>query len=98
MACATFKIGFFNDEQLRTFMKLLRAMQWCGSVGHSTAFNVGVDGDGRFSMDVEVIDKNGESKNLREIIECNSQIYEQACKEHRKWCPGSKCDLDFGFE
>jgi len=50
-------------------------------------------------MDVEVTNtKTGETTNLRNLIECNSEIYEQARKEHKKWCPDSKCELDFGFE
>ena len=99
MASATFKVSFFNEDQLKVFMKLLRAMQYCGSIVHSTSFNVGVDGDGRFDMDVDMIDeKTGEKKNLRELIECNSEIYEQAKKDFKKWCPDSKDELAFGFE
>ncbi len=99
MASATFKVSFFNEDQLKVFMRLLRAMQYCGSVGHSTSFNVGVDGDGRFCMDVEVTNtRTGETTNLRNLVECNSEIYEQAKKDFKKWCPDSKDELAFGFE
>ena len=74
MAAMTFKIGFANDRQLKEFLKLLRAMQFCGSIGHSTSFNVGIDGDGAFKMDVEVIGENGESTNLRELVNLDDKI------------------------
>ncbi len=98
MASATFKIGFATDRQMKTFLRLLRAMQYCGNVGHSTAFNVGVDGDGGFDMDVEVISDNGEKTNLRDVVRLDSEMYEQAKKDHKRWCPESKCDMAFGFE
>ena len=98
MPAMTFKIGFAQERQLREFLKLLRVMQYCGSIGHSTSFNVGVDGDGAFSMDVEVIGENGEKTNLREIVSLYDKIYWEAVKEHRKWCPESKDELAFGFE
>ena len=98
MAAMTFKIGFANDRQMKTFLKLLRAMQFCGAIGHSTSFNVGVDGDGAFSVDVEVIGENGEKTNLRELVKLDDKSYWEAVKEHRKWFPDSKDELDFGFE
>lgn len=96
MAAMTFKIGFTHDRQLKEFLKLLRAMQFCGSIGHSTSFNVGVDGDGAFSMDVEVIGEDGEKTNLRELVKLDNKTYWEAVKEHRKW--SSRDELDFGFE
>ncbi len=98
MASATFRIGFANDRQMKTFLKLLRAMQFCGNIGHSTSFNVGVDGDGAFNMDVEVIGKNGEKTNLRELVNLDDKTYWEAVKEFHKWCPKSKDELAFGFE
>ena len=97
MPAMTFKIGFAHERQLKTFLKLLRAMQFCGDIGHSTSFNVGVDGDGAFSMDVEVIGDNGKEKtNLRELVKLDDKSYWEAVKEHRKW--SSRDELDFGFE
>lgn len=98
MAAMTFKIGFTHDRQLKEFLKLLRAMQFCGDIGHSTSFNVGVDGDGAFSMDVEVINEDGEKTNLRELINLDDKTYWEAVKEFHKWCPDCKDELAFGFE
>ena len=98
MAAMTFKIGFANDRQMKEFLKLLRVMQFCGSIGHSADFNVGVDGDGTFKMDVEVLGENGEKTNLRELVNLDDKIYQEAVKEHRKWSPDSKCELTFEFE
>lgn len=98
MAAITFKIAFAQERQLKTFLRLLRAMQFCGNIGHSTSFNVGVDGDGAFSMDVEVIGKNGEKTNLCELVNLDDKIYQDAVKEFHKWCPKSKDELAFGFE
>lgn len=98
MAAMTFKIAFAQERQLKEFLKLLRAMQFCGNIGHSTSFNVGVDGDGAFDMDVEVLGENGEKTNLRELVKFDDKTYWEAVKEHRKWCPNSKDELDFGFE
>lgn len=99
MASATFKVSFFNEDQLKVFMRLLRAMQYCGSIGHSTSFNVGVDGDGRFSMDVEVTNtKTGETKNLRKLVKLDDKSYREDVKEFHKWSPDSKDELAFGFE
>ena len=98
MATMTFKIGFAHERQLKTFLKLLRAMQFCGDIGHSTSFNVGVDGDGTFDMDVEVIGENGEKTNLRELVKLDDKTYWEAVKEFHKWCPDSKDELAFGFE
>lgn len=98
MPAMTFKIGFAHERQLKEFIKLLRAMQFCGNIGHSTSFNVGVDGDGAFSMDVEVIDENGKLTNLRELVNLDDKSYWEAVKDHRKWFPNSKDELDFGFE
>ena len=98
MAAITCRIGFANDRQLKEFLKLLRAMQFCGDIGHSTSFNVGVDGDGAFDMDVEVIGKDGEKTNLRELVNLDDKTYWEAVKEFHKWCPDSKDELAFGFE
>ena len=98
MSAMTCRIGFANDRQMKTFLKLLRAMQYCGDIGHSTSFNVGVDGDGAFSMDVEVIGENGENTNLRELVNLDDKTYLEAVKEFHKWCPDSKDELAFGFE
>ena len=83
---------------MKVFLRLLRAMQYCGNIGHSTSFNVGVDGDGGFDMDVEVLGENGEKTNLRELVKLDYETYEQARREHKKWCPDSNCELNFGFE
>lgn len=98
MAAMTFKIGFAQERQMKTFLKLLRAMQFCGNIGHSTSFNVGVDGDGAFSIDVEVIGENGEKTNLRELVNLDDKTYWEAVKEFHKWSPDSKDELAFGFE
>ena len=98
MASATFRIGFAKDDQMKTFLKLLRAMQFCGWIGHSTSFNVGIDGDGAFSMDVEVIGENGEKTNLRELVNLDDKTYWRAVHQFHKWCPDSKDELAFGFE
>ena len=98
MSAMTFKIGFAQERQMKTFLKLLRAMQFCGDIGHSTSFNVGVDGDGAFSMDVEVIGENGEKSNLRELVNLDDKAYWEAVNEFHKWCPDSKDELAFGFE
>ncbi len=98
MPAMTFKIGFAHERQLKTFLKLLRVMQFCGWIGHSTSFNVGVDGDGAFSMDVEVIGEDGEKTNLRELVDLDDETYWRAVKQFHKWCPDSKDELAFGFE
>lgn len=98
MAAMTCRIGFANDRQMKEFLKLLRVMQHCGDIGHSTSFNVGVDGDGAFKMDVEVIGEGGEKTNLRKLVNLDDKIYWEAVKEFHKWCPDSKDELAFGFE
>ena len=98
MPAMTCRIGFAQERQLKEFLKLLRVMQFCGSIGHSTSFNVGVDGVGAFKMDVEVIGQYGESTNLRELVNLDDKTYREAVKEFHKWCPNSKDELAFEFK
>lgn len=95
----TLKVSFSHEDHLKTFLRLLDSMRYCGDVGHSAAFNVGVDGDGRFRMDVTIIDEFDDTEmNLRDLSPLDTDAYERSVKNFHKWCPDSKCELAFGFE
>ena len=50
------KLSFRDEEQARSFERMLAWMDWCGKVGHSSKFEVFIDGDGRGQIDVEFTD------------------------------------------
>ena len=80
------KLGFFNNEQAHEFLKLLGYMQWCGEVGHSAGITVNADGDGNFRMVAMMKDpKDGQMKNVREIIHADGEYFEGLVKEHGDW-------------
>lgn len=51
-----------GEYQLRHLLNMLAWMEWCGNVGHSSAFTVFFDGDGAAKIKLEFEDENTQKK------------------------------------
>lgn len=63
-----------DSQTLDKIEQMLAYMMWLGNIGHSTDFNVGVDGDGGFSVRI--------TNNSKEITKIHKDFLKQKVDEN----------------
>lgn len=79
------KVSFYDKWDYVRFLKLLRAMQWYGAVGHSGCIAVHLDGDGVFKMDAQVKNERGEYVDLRDQVKFDENTWKALKKENEEY-------------
>lgn len=84
------KLTFFDEWQAKTFLKVLRTMEFLGNIGHCGDMTLKCDGDGNFKLKAQVKTVNGpadwpdtEYTDVSDIVELDYEMWKKAVKEHQ---------------
>ena len=78
------KLTFFDEWQAKTFLKVLRTMEFLGNIGHCGDMTLKCDGDGNFKLKAQVKTSSpDEYTDVSDIVELDYDMWKKAVKEHR---------------
>ena len=84
------KLTFFDEWQAKTFLKVLRTMEFLGNIGHCGDMTLKCDGDGNFKLKAQVKTVNGpadwptdEYTDVSDIVKLDYEMWKKAVKEHQ---------------
>ena len=76
------KLTFFDEWQAKTFLKVLRTMEFLGNIGHCGDMTLKCDGDGNFKLKAQV-KTSDEYTDVSDIVELDYEMWKKAVKEHQ---------------